>query len=78
MFGWSHCEGLEARPTRLTIYLDNGVLETFRQQAEASGRGYQTLINQALRDYLAESPAPLDEPTLRRVVREELERVGQG
>ncbi|ETX06014.1 BrnA antitoxin family protein [Candidatus Entotheonella palauensis] len=64
--------------TRITIYIDNDVLETFRQEAEASGSGYQTRINQALREYLAKSRMPLDESTLRRVVREELERAGQG
>lgn len=64
--------------TRITIYIDNDVLEAFRQEAETSGSGYQTMINQALRECLAKSRAPLDEPTLRRVVREELERVGQG
>ncbi len=63
--------------TRITIYIDNDVLDTFRQEAEAAGHGYQTMINQALREYLGKSRMPLDEPTLRRVVREELERVGQ-
>ncbi len=67
----------QAGKSRITIYLDNDVLETFRQEAEAAGSGYQTMINQALREYLAKSRGPLDEPTLRRVVREELERVGQ-
>ena len=49
--------------TRITIYLDNDVLETFRQEAEAAGSGYQTMINQALREYLAKARVPLDEPT---------------
>ena len=62
--------------TRITIYLDNDVLETFRQRAENSGTGYQTIMNQALRDYLAQSSLPVDEPTLRRVLREELQRAG--
>ena len=62
--------------TRITIYVDNDVLETFRQQAENSGTGYQTIMNQALRDYLAQSSLPVDESTLRRVLREELQRAG--
>jgi uncharacterized protein (DUF4415 family) len=62
--------------TRITIYLDNDVLETFRQRAENSGTGYQTIMNQALRDYLAQSSLPVDESTLRRVLREELQRAG--
>jgi uncharacterized protein (DUF4415 family) len=56
--------------TRITIMLDNLVLEAFRQQAEALGVGYQTLINTALRNGL--NQPPLTEETLRRVVREEI------
>ncbi|MFP5394324.1 MAG: BrnA antitoxin family protein [Gammaproteobacteria bacterium] len=37
------------RKTRITIYLDDEVLEEFRSQSEQSGMGYQTLINAALR-----------------------------
>jgi uncharacterized protein (DUF4415 family) len=62
--------------TRITIYVDNDVLETFRQRAENSSTGYQTIMNQALRDYLAQSSLPVDESTLRRVLREELQRAG--
>jgi uncharacterized protein (DUF4415 family) len=62
--------------TRITIYVDNDVLEMFRQRAENSGTGYQTIMNQALRDYLAQSSLPVDESTLRRVLREELQRAG--
>lgn len=58
--------------TRITMYLDDDVLEAFREQADQSGLGYQTLINRTLRDYLAEKRSPVDEPTLRRVLREEL------
>ena len=56
--------------TRITIMLDNDVLMAFRAKAESEGTGYQTLINQALRR--ATSGAPVDEATLRRVIREEL------
>jgi uncharacterized protein (DUF4415 family) len=56
--------------TRITIMLDNFVIEAFRGLADAEGVGYQTLINQALRQCLALEP--LDEETVRRVVREEL------
>jgi uncharacterized protein (DUF4415 family) len=56
--------------TRITIMLDNDVLATFRARAEAEGIGYQTLINRTLRE--AASPGPVDEATLRRVLREEL------
>lgn len=56
--------------TRITIMLDNLVLEAFRERAEQSGVGYQTLINTALRDCLATEP--ISEESLRRVLREEL------
>jgi hypothetical protein len=46
------------------------VLEAFRQRAESIGAGYQTLINTALREYLASEP--ITEEALRRVLREEL------
>jgi uncharacterized protein (DUF4415 family) len=56
--------------TRITMMLDNDVLVAFRAKAQAEGTGYQTLINQALRR--ATAVAPVDEATLRRVLREEL------
>ena len=61
--------------TRITIYIDNDVLEAFRSRAESSGTGYQTMMNQALREYLDKSSVPVDETSLRRVLREELQRV---
>ena len=51
--------------TRITIYVDNDVLATFRERAENSGRGYQAVMNQSLREYLAQSRSLVDEPTLR-------------
>lgn len=60
--------------TRITIRLDDDVLDWFRNQADAAGGGnYQTMINAALRDYVGRSAEPLED-TLRRVVREELDR----
>ena len=38
-----------AGKTRITIMLDDDILEHFRAQAEAAGSGYQTLINAELR-----------------------------
>lgn len=58
--------------TRITIFLDDDILDEFRERSENTGRGYQTMINDALRAYLSKSPQPLDEETLRRVLREEL------
>lgn len=62
--------------TRITIYLDDDLLKEFRDRADSSGRGYQTLINQALREYLGKSKQPIDARTLRRILREELDRTG--
>ena len=60
--------------TRITIHLDDDVIEAFRVKAEAEGRGYQTLINDALRQYLSSAVKPVDSKTLRRILREELDK----
>jgi uncharacterized protein (DUF4415 family) len=59
--------------TRITIRLDEDLIDHFLQQAERSGgsAGYQTLINDALRQHV-EGMAPQLEDTLRRVLREEM------
>ena len=62
--------------SRISIYLDDRVIEEFRKRAEAAGRGYQTMINDALREYLGKSSRPLDVETLRRILREELKKTG--
>ena len=61
-----------AGKTRITIHLDNDVLEAFRQRASDEGKGYQTLINDALRQAVAGNPSPLTVAQLRQVLREEL------
>ncbi len=62
--------------TRITIYIDDDLLEEFRDRADAAGRGYQTMINEALREYVGKSRKPIDEATLRRVIREEMRGTG--
>ena len=63
-----------AGKTRITIRIDDDLLQWFRKQVHAAGGGsYQTLINTALRDYVGSKREPL-EATLRRVLREELPR----
>ena len=63
-----------AGKTRITIRIDDDLLQWFRKQVHASGGGsYQTLINAALKDYVGSKREPL-EATLRRVLREELPR----
>ena len=60
---------------RITIRLDKDIIEWFKLQVEAAGGGnYQTLLNDALREYVAHREEPL-EKILRRVVREELHAV---
>jgi uncharacterized protein (DUF4415 family) len=62
--------------TRITIYLDNDVIEAYRKMGDARGRGYQTLINDALRETLGNVQRPVDAKTLRRILREELKKAG--
>ena len=61
--------------TRITIYIDDDVLEAFRERGDAAGKGYQTMMNEALREYLGKVKQPLDEETLRRIIQEELRAV---
>jgi Arc/MetJ family transcription regulator len=62
------------RCPRITIRIDDDLLQWFRKQVHAAGGGsYQTLINAALRDHVSTNREPL-EATLRRVLREELPR----
>jgi len=60
--------------TRITIHLDDDVIDAFRVQAEKAGRGYQTLINDALRQHLSSTGKPVDTKNLRRILREELDK----
>jgi len=62
--------------TRITIYLDDAVLDAFRDKSEQLGRGYQTLINEALRESLASESKPVDAETLRQILKEELTEAG--
>jgi len=62
--------------TRITIRLDEDIIEWFREQVNAAGGGnYQSLINKALREYIEHRTEAL-EKTLRRVIREELRKKG--
>lgn len=58
--------------TRITIRLDNEILDWFRQRAGAKeGGSYQALINSALQAHIRQGGESLEE-LLRRVIREEL------
>ncbi len=61
--------------TRITIRIDTDVLNWFRNQVhEAGGGNYQTLINEALREYIRYRDETF-ENILRKVIREELQTV---
>ncbi len=59
--------------TRITILIDTDILDAFRAIAERQGKGYQTLMNEALRGAVSDA-VPLEE-RVRSVLREELERL---
>ena len=65
-----------AGKTRITIMLDDDILEHFRAQAEAAGSGYQTLINAELRAAVVNAGGKelelLTVAKLREVLRQEL------
>ena len=62
--------------TRITIRLDDAVIDWFREQVDRAGGGnYQTLVNDALREHIRRVEEPLED-TLRRVIREELRQAG--
>ncbi len=67
-----------AGKTRITIMIDDDVIEFFRAKAEAEGTGYQTMINAALREALPSGKRkksgdrPVTVDVLRKVLREEL------
>lgn len=62
--------------TRITIRLDSDIIDHFKGIVNESGGGnYQTLINNVLRDHIEAGDEGL-EKKLRKIVREELKRVG--
>jgi uncharacterized protein (DUF4415 family) len=58
--------------TRITIDLDDAVIERFRELSERTGKGYQTLINETLRSHLGVAESPLTAEEVRKIIREEL------
>ncbi len=62
--------------TRITIRIDDDVLDWFRKEVSARGGGnYQTMMNNALKEHIKRSKEPL-EAIIRRVVKEELKKTG--
>ena len=58
--------------TRITIYLDDEVVQQFKLRSEKLGKGYQTLINEALKANVNSSEGVLTPELVRKIVREEL------
>ncbi|MBA7569397.1 hypothetical protein ES708_11136 [subsurface metagenome] len=64
-----------AGKTRITIRLDNDIIEWFRSQVEGMGGGnYQTMINNALKDHI-NNPREADIKSIRSVIQEEFQKV---
>ena len=62
---------IPAGKTRITIRLDTEVIEWFRSQVESKGGGnYQTMINNALSEYITMDSKSLED-SIRRVAQEE-------
>lgn len=63
-----------AAKERVTIRLDSDVVESFKElTGDAQGKGYQSLMNQALREWLTARGLPeMLREEVRRVLREEL------
>ncbi|MFK7966554.1 MAG: BrnA antitoxin family protein [Burkholderiaceae bacterium] len=65
--------------TRITIMLDDDLIDYFREKAELEGTGYQTKINAALREFVGKAKPkgrddrPVTVAVLRKVLREELQ-----
>ena len=61
----------EPGKTRITIRLDNEIIDWFRAKVDKQGGGnYQTMINQVLKEYIHQDKSLAD--ILRQVIREEL------
>jgi uncharacterized protein (DUF4415 family) len=62
--------------TRITIRLDTDVLDWFRAQVHAQGGGnYQTLINRALRAYIARQTLGSDAQRLEALMRQQAQQL---
>ena len=65
-----------AGKTRITIYVDDAVIQRFKAQSEKTGKGYQTLINEALKSHVGLVEQPVTQELVRKIVREELAASG--
>ncbi len=62
--------------TKITIYIDNFILEEFRLKAEKSGTGYQTMMNEALKEYIIKNiDFSVTESALHKIFKEEYPQI---
>jgi hypothetical protein len=52
--------------------VDDAVIKRFKAKSEKTGKGYQTLMNEALKSYLGLSEQLITPELVRKIVREEL------
>jgi uncharacterized protein (DUF4415 family) len=68
-----NCTHLGARTsTRISVFIDNAVLDAFRARAGKAGTGCQTMMNEALRRYLSDADQPVTEKALHQIPRQEM------
>ena len=72
-----HLAALRARyapspKTRISIMIDSDLLEAFKTLASVQGKGYQSLMHDALANAVAPESAPVTVATLRAVLDEKL------
>lgn len=63
-------KALKEAKNRITIYLDADIVEHFKAQAENSRVGYQTLINQALREKIEGSQTAKTDDVIERLLQD--------
>ena len=63
---------LQAGKTRITINLDDEIVESFKALSDQTGKGYQTLIYEVLHSHPGKVMQPLTADVLRKILREEL------
>lgn len=61
--------------TRITIYLDDEIVKAFKAESEKTGKGYQTLINDALAQHTGVAEKPVTATQVRKILREELAQI---
>lgn len=66
----AHLNKLRTGKTKVTIMLDNDIIQHFRDLAEKNGRGYQTLINEALRPAIDPDNAPVTAHQLKNILQD--------